>query len=80
MRKIFKRDSKVYVFMPLIISVIAVVVLFIGNAVVSATYYNPELKTLDAKKLKLQTQLEQQNADTLQFNTSLVTEDRKSVV
>ena len=71
MRKIFKRDSKVYAFMPLIISVIAVVVLFIGNAVVSATYYNPELKTLDAKKLKLQTQLEQQNADTLQFDTSV---------
>lgn len=71
MNKLFQRDSKLYKYMPLIISVIVVVVLFIGNAVVSATYYNSELKALDTKKLKLQTQLEQQNANTLQFDTSV---------
>lgn len=71
MNKLFQRDSKLYKYMPLIVSIVIVLALFIGNAIVSATYYSSELKALDAKKLKLQTQLEQQNADTLQFDTSV---------
>lgn len=61
-------------YMVMIICIIVVVFLLIGNAIISSVYYNSELKSLDTQKLKLQTQLEQQNADMLQVNNHVVSD------